>query len=82
VRHGSRIFGFFNLSLLIGWRTWRASPEFLRRAAWVIPIIFVIQYSVGYIREVRYFLAVLPVVVPLTLIALQRRSEGPSALEH
>jgi hypothetical protein len=68
--------GFFNLTLWMGWRAWRVQPEFLRRAVWLVPLFLVIHFSVGNVREVRYFLPLLPVLVPITLIALERAEEA------
>ena len=70
-----RVLGFFNFALWLSWRDWRDKPEFLRRAAWIVPLFFVVCGSLGYLREIRYFLPVLPVVVPLALLTLQRRSD-------
>jgi hypothetical protein len=39
----------------------------------------VVYGSLGYLREIRYFLPVLPVVVPLALLTLQRRSEAAAS---
>jgi hypothetical protein len=69
-----QVFGFFNLWLWTVWKRWQVIPPFLRRAAWLVPVFFVLHLSVGYVREIRYFLPLLPVVIPATLIALQRRT--------
>jgi hypothetical protein len=70
-----QVLGFFNLALWLSWRDWRHKPAFLRRTAWMVPVFFVVYGSFGYLREIRYFLPVLPVVVPLALLTLQRRSD-------
>jgi hypothetical protein len=76
-----QLLGFFNLALWVGWQEWRDAPAFLNRAAWFVPAFVLIHFSVGYVREVRYFLPLLPIVVPLTLLRLHRRAEvaSPSA---
>ena len=70
-----QLLGFFNLGLWLAWRDWRSQPEFLRRAAWIVPVFFAIHFSVGKIREIRLFLPLLAVVIPLTLLSLGRRAE-------
>jgi hypothetical protein len=71
-----QVLGFFGPFLWIGTRDWRWAPRFLRRAAWLLVILFAVHFSVGLLREPRLFLPALPIVVPLTLIVLQRRWEG------
>jgi hypothetical protein len=62
---------FFNLTLVFGaWRFWRR-PEFLRRAALLVPMMLAIYVSVGYLRETRYLLPLLPVTLPITLLGLR-----------
>ena len=67
-----QVLGFFNLGLWLAWKDWRSQPAFLKRAALIVPVFFIIYLSVGKIREIRYFLPVLPVMIPLTLLTLER----------
>ena len=71
-----QLLGFFNVMLWAAWRNWRHRPLFLRRAALILPLFFVIHFSVGYMREVRYFLPLLPILVPFTLFALEEMSRN------
>ena len=66
----------FNLGLWFAWRNWNARPLFLRRAAWLVPPFLLVHYSVGYVQEVRLFLPLLALAVPLTLFALRERFAG------
>ncbi len=62
---------FFNLTLLFGWWRFSRRPEFLRRAALMVPLFLAIYVSVGYLVETRYLLPLLPVTLPLTLLGLR-----------
>ena len=61
---------FFNLALLCAWRHLERRPAFLRRALLLIPPFLAIHFSVGNVREIRLFLPLLPVLIPLTLMEL------------
>ena len=52
-----------------------ARPWLFISAAWIVPVFFAIHFSVGKIREIRLFLPLLAVVIPLTLLSLERRAE-------
>jgi hypothetical protein len=62
---------FFNLTLVFGGWRFGSRPEFLRRAAWLVPLMLAIYVSVGYLYETRYLLALQPVTLPLTLLGLR-----------
>ncbi|MGX6446093.1 hypothetical protein ACWM35_23055 [Neobacillus sp. K501] len=66
-----QLFGFFNISVLIVWYKWKEKPEFLKRISLILPIFILIHFTQGYMREVRYFLPILPIIIPLTLINLE-----------
>ncbi len=61
---------FFNLALLYAWRHLERRPVFLRRALLLVPPFLAIHLSVGNLREIRLFLPLLPVLIPLTLMEL------------
>lgn len=44
----------------------RGAPRFLKRAFWFVPIVLAIHFFVAKINEVRYFLPLAPVVIPLS----------------
>jgi hypothetical protein len=62
---------FFNLALVFGWWRLGRRPEFLRRAAWLVPLFLAIHVSAGYLVETRYLLPLLPVTLPLTLLGMR-----------
>ena len=65
--------GVLNMALWGGWIGWRSRPPFLRRLALVVPI-FVIPYLMyGTVREARYYLPVLAVLIPMVLLYLSER---------
>lgn len=68
-----QIAAMFNLALWYAWRHWNARPLFLRRAAWLLPPFVLVHYSVGFVQEIRLFLPLLALAVPLTLFALRER---------
>ena len=43
----------------------------MRRALWIVPIFTAIHISVGNLSEIRYYLPLIPIFVPLTLMALE-----------
>jgi hypothetical protein len=66
-------FAFFNLALLFAWRGLKRRPVFLRRALLIVPLFFAIHLTVAILREVRLFLPLVPILVPLTLMELEDR---------
>ena len=73
-----QLLAFFNLALIFAWRGLSRSPIFLRRALWIVPIFMAIHFSVGHLREIRLYLPLVPILVPLTLMALEERLAGPA----
>lgn len=67
-----QLIGFFGFFLLFAWQKWREKPEFLKRMALILPIFFLIHFTVGYMREVRYFLPLLPIILPFALLNLEK----------
>ena len=70
-----QLIGFFGFFLLFAWQKWREKPEFLRRMTLILPIFFLIHFTVGYMREVRYFLPLLPIILPFALINLSKSQD-------
>lgn len=67
-----QLIGFFGFFLLFAFQKWREKPEFLRRMALILPIFFLIHFTVGYMREVRYFIPLLPIILPFALMNLEK----------
>jgi len=67
--------GFFGFFLLFVWQNPKGKPEFLRRLTLILPIFFIIHFTVGYMREVRYFLPLLPILLPPALINLEKNAD-------
>lgn len=61
---------FFNAFWVLAFLNWRTKPQFLRRAMLMVPFFFAIHFVVGYVREVRLFLPLLPLFIPLGLLSL------------
>jgi hypothetical protein len=43
----------------------RDAPEMLRRALWLVPPFLVLHYVVAMVNEVRLFLPLAPILIPL-----------------
>jgi hypothetical protein len=59
-----------NIGLWGTWIGWRRRPEFLRRMSLVIPVFIVPYLLEGTIRESRYYLPILAIVIPMVLFYL------------
>ncbi len=66
---------FFNAFWVLAFLNWRKKPQFLRRAMLMTPFFFAIHFVVGYVREVRLFLPLLPLFIPLGLLSLSAGSK-------
>jgi len=66
---------FFNAFWVLAFLDWKSKPRFLRRAMWMVPAFFAIHFVVGYVREVRLFLPLLPLFIPLGLLSLSGHVE-------
>jgi hypothetical protein len=67
---------FFNAFWVLAFLDWRSKPRFLRRAMLMAPLFFGIHFVVGYVREVRLFLPLVPLFIPLGLLTLRGWGEG------
>jgi hypothetical protein len=74
--------GVLNIALWGGWIGWRRRPEFLRRASLVVPVFFVPYLLFGTVREARYYLPVLAILIPLALLYLQETMERSAWTER
>ena len=63
---------YFNISLYLAFLNFRQMPVFLKRASLIVPVFILIHLSVGYVREVRYFLPLIPIYLPMALMNLER----------
>ncbi len=62
--------GVLNLALWGGWLGWRRCPPFLRRASLIVPVFLVPYLMYGTVREARYYLPVLAILIPMALFYL------------
>lgn len=76
------LLGVLNIALWGGWVGWRRRPEFLRRMTLVVPLFLVPYLLFGTLREARYYLPVLCLLIPMALFYLLDviRSEEPSGM--
>jgi hypothetical protein len=63
----------FGPLFLVGLRTLRDQPLFVRRALWVVPAILVVGFTISSIIETRIFTPLFPLIMPATVGALLRR---------
>jgi len=70
---------FFNAFWVLAFLGWKGKPRFLRRAMLMTPFFFAIHFVVGYVREVRLFLPLLPLFLPLGLLSLAGSPAGVAA---
>jgi len=57
---------FFGVMWVLPFLAAKQAPILLRRSLWLIPAFVVLQYSVGVAQEVRLYLPLAPVVIPLS----------------
>jgi hypothetical protein len=62
--------GVLNVALWGGWLGWRRRPKFLRRLALVTPVFLLPYLMFGTVREARYYLPLLAVLIPMALFYL------------
>jgi hypothetical protein len=48
----------------------RSAPQLIRRSAWILPAYFGLLLVIGFWWEIRYWIAVLPVIVPALIAAI------------
>ncbi len=54
----------------LAFMAWRQGPEMLRRALWLTPLYVALHYCVAIAQEVRVFLPLAPILIPLAWRAL------------
>ena len=64
------VLGVLNIALWGSWIGWRQRPEFLRRLSLVVPVFIVPYLLEGTIRESRYYLPILGILIPMVLFYL------------
>jgi hypothetical protein len=62
--------GVLNIALWGGWVGWRRRPEFLRRTALMVPVFILPYLMYGTVREARYYLPILAVLIPMSVFYL------------
>ena len=60
----------FNIGLWGTWIGWRRRPEFLRRMSLMVPVFILPYLFQGTVRESRYWLPLLAIVIPMVLLYL------------
>jgi hypothetical protein len=63
-----------NIAVWAGWLGWRRRPEFLRRLALIVPLFLLPYLMFGTVREARYYLPVLAILIPMALFYLQEQT--------
>jgi hypothetical protein len=58
---------------------WRKTPPLLRRSFWLVPPFVALHYLVGVVQEVRLFLPLTPILIPLSWWALFPEARRPEA---
>jgi hypothetical protein len=53
------------------WIGWRRRPPLLRRTGLVVPVVFLPCLQLGTVRQARYYLLVLAILIPLVLLYLR-----------
>ena len=74
--------GVLSVTLWGAWLGWQRRPLFLRRLSLVIPLFLVPHLLYGPLREARYYLPLLGILIPMALFYLQeqvRQELEPSA---
>lgn len=61
---------FFNVGWVLAFKNLRAKPLFLKRSLLMVPIFFILHLLVGRILEIRLFLPLLPIFIPLVLFSI------------
>ncbi len=60
----------------------RDAPPLLRRSLWLVPPFVALHYWVGVVQEVRLFLPLTPILIPLSWWALFPEARQPAAAAH
>ena len=61
---------FFNIFLFYAWFDFKNKPKFLRRSSLMIPFFTIIHFIITIVLEIRLFMPLIPVIVPLGLISV------------
>ncbi len=61
---------FFNIFLLYAWTDLKNKPKFLRRSSLMIPFFVVIHWTISIVQEIRLFMPLIPIILPLGLISI------------
>lgn len=72
---------FFGILWILMLKDWEYKPIQVRRTAAFLPVFFVVHLFASHIREVRYFLELAPIVMPLSLHSLFGPSARPDSRE-
>jgi hypothetical protein len=70
---------FFGVMWVLPFLAAKQAPVLLRRSLWLVPAFVVLQYSVGVAQEVRLYLPLAPIVIPLSwwlLFPEERKGTG------
>jgi hypothetical protein len=68
--------GVLNIALWGSWLGWQRRPQFLRRTALMVPLFVAPYLLFGTVREARYYLPVLAVLIPMVLFYLLEVTGG------
>jgi hypothetical protein len=60
------VFLVFGAIWVFAFMAWRQGPEMLRRALWLAPFYVALHYCVAIAQEVRVFLPLAPILIPLS----------------
>lgn len=60
----------FNIFLFYAWYDFGNKPKFLRRSSLMIPFFLIIHWMISIVQEIRLFLPLIPIVIPLGLISM------------
>jgi len=60
------VFLSFGLLWVLGFWAWRKGPEMLGRAIWMAPLFVALHYVVAVAQEVRLYLPLAPILIPLS----------------
>lgn len=61
------VFTFLGAWVFWFWKGLKSKPLFLRRCLWMLPIYFIGHATNAYLREVRFWLPMLPILIPLAM---------------
>ena len=59
-------FLLFGVLWVLPWRAMKEAPQLLRRSLWLLPPFVLLHYVVAVVQEVRLFLPLAPIIIPLS----------------